>query len=116
FVNLRAGARARQHDQHRREGGASDDRIPHGGLIGASDVGQDVRGERARERQPTRTAAATTVVQRPFLSPTAVCVTFWVRTIWFERRYASFFSSQLLSGSNSRPSVVASISAASSSA
>src|SRR6185295_3644348 len=25
---------------------------------------------------PTRTAAATTVVQRPFLSPTALCVTF----------------------------------------
>ena len=35
---------------------------------------------------PTRTAAATTVVQRPFLSPTAVWVTFWVRTISFERR------------------------------
>src|SRR5204863_7435450 len=65
---------------------------------------------------PTSTAAATTVVQRPFLSPTAVWVTFWVRTISFESRYTSFFSSQLLSGSNSSPSVVASISAASSSA
>src|SRR5437899_3222941 len=35
-------------------------------------------------RYATRTAAATTVVQRPFLSPTAVCVTFCVRTISFE--------------------------------
>src|SRR6185312_5261381 len=34
--------------------------------------------------QPTSTAAATTVVHRPFLSPTAVCVTFCVRTIWFD--------------------------------
>jgi len=39
-----------------------------------------------RSDQPTNTAAATTVVQRPFLSPTAVCVTFWVRTIRFESR------------------------------
>ena len=35
---------------------------------------------------PTSTAAATTVVHRPFLSPTAVCVTFWVRTISFDSR------------------------------
>ena len=31
--------------------------------------------------QPTSTAAAITVVHSPFLSPTAVWVTFWVRTI-----------------------------------
>ena len=37
-------------------------------------------------RYPTRTAAASTVVQSPFLSPTAVWVTFCVRTIWFESR------------------------------
>ena len=41
---------------------------------------------RALTGYPTSTAAATTVVQRPFLSPTAVWVTFWVRTISFERR------------------------------
>ena len=42
-------------------------------------------------------------------------VMFAVRTILLEMRYISFFSSQLLSGSNSTLSVVASISAASSS-
>src|SRR6185437_1748777 len=61
-------------------------------------------------------AAAMVVVHRPRLSPTADCVTLAVRTILFEMRYVSFFSSQLLSGSKSTSKVVASISAASSSA
>ena len=83
----------------------------HGDSIGPSDVRAVLRGrrigaevpQRCRNRaapltpnrldvgrgnrtQPTSTAAATTVVQRPFLSPTAVWVTFWVRTISFESR------------------------------
>ena len=36
--------------------------------------------------QPTMTAPATTVVQSPCLSPTAVWVTAWVRTILFDSR------------------------------
>src|SRR5215469_14458696 len=63
-----------------------------------------------------RKAAVSTVVHNPRLSPTADCVMFIVRTILFEIRYTSFFSSQDKSGSNSTLSVVASISAASSSA
>src|SRR5712692_4155545 len=63
-----------------------------------------------------RMAAPRTVVQRPRLSPTADCVTFMVRTILLEMRYTSFFSSNDKSGSNSTFKVVASISAASSSA
>src|SRR5258706_13185791 len=37
-------------------------------------------------RYPTSTAAATTVVQRPFLSPTALWVTFCTWTISFDSR------------------------------
>src|ERR1700739_4214283 len=63
-----------------------------------------------------RNAAVSTVVHSPRLSPTADCVIFIVRTILLEIRYTSFFSSHERSGSNSTFSVVASISAASSSA
>lgn len=44
------------------------------------------RADPAGRRQPTMTAPATTVVQSPCLSPTAVWVTAWVRTILFDRR------------------------------
>jgi len=47
-------------------------------VCGEEDVEEAKKGE---ADYPTSTAAATTVVQRPFLSPTAVCVTFCVRTI-----------------------------------
>ena len=56
-----------------------------GAPMGPSRVG-GCSGSDAGRRYPTRTAAAITVVQSPFLSPTAVWVTFWVRTIWFESR------------------------------
>ena len=57
---------------------------------GAVDNGRERAAERragsAGRRQPTMTAPATTVVQSPCLSPTAVWVTAWVRTILFDRR------------------------------
>lgn len=46
----------------------------------------DRRFRSAERRQPTMTAAAITVVQSPCLSPTAVWVMFWVRTILFDSR------------------------------
>ena len=46
-------------------------------------------------------APVTTVVQRPFLLPTAVFVMLVLLTILLEIRHSSLFSYQLRSGSNS---------------
>ena len=56
-----------------------------GAPMGSAQVGECSVSDAGR-RYPTRTAAAITVVQSPCLSPTAVWVTFCVRTIWFESR------------------------------
>ena len=56
-----------------------------------------------------------TVVHNPSLSPSAVCATLWVRTIWPLILYSCFLLSHALSGSNSKPRVVASMVAARSS-
>ncbi len=53
---------------------------------GTALISRRAREDRSAVGQPMSTAAATTVVHRPCLSPTAVWVTFWVRTIWFDSR------------------------------
>ena len=63
-----------------------------------------------------RTAAATTDVQRPFLSPSADCATFDVLMINPLDLKSCYLSSQAVAGSNPIPIVVASIVAAKSSA
>ena len=89
FIKLRAGVGCRHHDERRREGGERQT-LPHRCIYrrksGWGYFGRARSGPTSLCGYPTSTAAATTVVHRPFLSPTAVCVTFWVRTISFDSR------------------------------
>src|SRR5436190_1812466 len=77
FVDLGAGRRWRQHEEQQGHNG-------HKGKLYLGVLRVLCVGRTERQGQSTNTAAATTVVHSPFLSPMAVWVTFCVRTICFD--------------------------------